>query len=91
MAHTPGPWRVHRNKRLRPSKIESKEGRLCTFHTCDPNIEANARLIAVAPELLEALEATIEWVGSLWPELESLDDWRQTVSKIVAKAKGKVK
>jgi len=45
---------------------------------------------AVVKKLVETLESTIEWVGSSWPELESLDweDWRQTVSKIVAKAKG---
>ena len=56
MTHTPAPWRVYRDMKGRPSKIESPTGRVCTFHPCDKNVESNAKLIAAAPELLEALE-----------------------------------
>ena len=46
MEHTPGPWTVN--------FTPAKDGP--TAETFGPNAEANARLIAAAPELLEALE-----------------------------------
>ena len=61
--HTPGPWDYY----LEPSdhykhKIRSKPGLICqlpgwvTHDELRLEQEANARLIAAAPELLEALE-----------------------------------
>lgn len=53
--HTPGPWHVGPHYK---SDVESRQGRICE---CGPfgseQAEANARLIAAAPELLDALKA----------------------------------
>ena len=65
MTHTPAPWRVYRDMKGRPSKIESPTGRVCTFRPCDKNVESNAKLIAAAPELLEALEICREAITRL--------------------------
>jgi hypothetical protein len=67
MKHTPGPWRVEKSgKRLQIwGDVERfgcpwQEAIAKTNVTSDPFTEhANARLIAAAPELLEALERII--------------------------------
>jgi len=69
--HTPGPWSVWK-KSLDPAGREdwailSSENRIIAeaFWKVETDeympAEANARLIAAAPELLEALEAMAEW------------------------------
>ena len=49
-------------------------------------VEANARLIAAAPELLEAAEEAARW----WGNQESLDSapWIYVIREAIAKAKG---
>ena len=65
MAHTPGPWKVAENLFGNTASyevyanVETKSGkggytRICQITPRDQ--KANARLIAAAPELLEALE-----------------------------------
>lgn len=55
MTHTPGPWHVGPHYTC---DVESREGRVCE---CRPfgsdRADANARLIAAAPDLLEALKS----------------------------------
>lgn len=71
--HTPGPWAVDVSL---PGIVEirdSEKRMLATVYApdylnhpvTDEEAEANARLIALAPELLEALE---EMVESFWSE-----------------------
>ena len=60
--HTPGPWAIYVNA---PSDIVirkmSKDGyELCSIARVSSGY-ANARLIAAAPELLEALKDIAEW------------------------------
>jgi len=61
--HTPGPWQVETNNRCRDTFVGPVMGgqRICeVFHHAtsgNPHL-ANARLIAAAPELLAALQAT---------------------------------
>jgi hypothetical protein len=53
MNHTPGPWTI------RDNSIWSEDGELVeiTGEYCDPERnEANARLIAAAPDLLKGLQ-----------------------------------
>lgn len=67
MAHTPGPWVFEKLRAGTILAIQSGEIRLAEvvkWATVDPiaqsEREANANLLAAAPELLEALEAAIE-------------------------------
>lgn len=74
--HTPGPWRVDRQN---PSPTTGewmiagqKPGYLAEVRDCGSgDVDANARLIAAAPELLEALEHQLAWLISAEVELGS--------------------
>ena len=66
-AHTPGPWVAVPGQ----SPIVIREARfiVCTIPGPWGNewCEANARLIAAAPDLLEACEAALTWVAVATP------------------------
>ena len=67
--HTPGPWEVSEFS----AHVLANETAVCKFesiHGMYPNYTTNARLIAAAPELLEALKDLLE---SAYPPHE-LDD-----------------
>lgn len=65
--HTPGPWNA----------VELEDGNIVTGNTrhcgnvCELDLgtesDANARLIAAAPELLEALERALRWFDGDFP------------------------
>lgn len=65
--HTPGPWKVNGSvitalgdMKLTVASVPCKQDRYALADAAAPTFEvrnANARLIAAAPELLEALEA----------------------------------
>jgi hypothetical protein len=71
VAHTPGPWHLAEAvegkftktnlRRIRSEQEGLEHGAVCEVYGIADGTEAaaNARLIAAAPELLEALEATI--------------------------------
>ena len=90
--HTPGPWEIEPFGDGKMAEIRV-EGRLaCLLHSFSkrPTIEdeANARLIAAAPELLEALQrlsAQCERLRMAW-QLES--DAERTARVVIAKAIG---
>ena len=56
--HTPGPWTLEGYPLTEPSnvRITSKHGTICNIYDCSTEDEANARLIAAAPEMLAVLE-----------------------------------
>ena len=98
MNHTPGLWRVYNNPKADSCEF-AKIGvgaELTDIAFCDlPGISSdeameNARLIAAAPELLEALETLMQFAPNHFTE----DDqyvrgvWRDAAAAI-AKAKGK--
>lgn len=65
--HTPGPWRVNKKVNTSVEQATAPQGMVLICQCEDPdgariNKEdaANARLIAAAPELLEALKAIVE-------------------------------
>lgn len=63
-AHTPGPWEVG-NLDRNGQRVVRGEIEVCTcWHHCvgslEEQMEANARLIAAAPDLLAALAGIIE-------------------------------
>ena len=80
--HTPGPWRVERQNGG-PTAREwiiagAKPGYLAEVGDCGGGCaKANARLIAAAPELLEALEYAIHQI----PELASVPGVKAAITK----------
>lgn len=71
--HTPGPWRIWRHMDpAEPRKIIglSDDG-ICTLDEYNTNDAANARLIAAAPELLQALQACEDYLVARFGD----DNW----------------
>lgn len=99
-AHTPGPWRA-----VRDEVWVGKSRRVCPRVTAGDSLplgedferaKANARLMAAAPELLEALEKFIAWSKAesdhkgttFWERLEMLRDLDASAAAAIAKATG---
>ena len=79
--HTPGPWHTQ------GCTIYAGKNRVAqTWDTCDdlptPTMEADARLIASAPDLLAALELIYSNAG------ESPEWIRSRIGPVIQKAKG---
>lgn len=73
--HTPGPWKIVGTERTYGGEAIGAEGGSWIAITCDFNRydrdaerEANARLIAASPELLEAAQGTLEY----WEFIENV-------------------
>ena len=78
--HTLGPWRVESGPYYRAIRVDGEV--IADVRQIGRSFnESNARLIAAAPELLEALEYAIRQI----PELESVPG----VKAAIAKAKSK--
>lgn len=84
--HTPGPWRYEPGRDGRPPYvIRGTEGGFVVVGMTADRQEADARLIAAAPELLEALSVlyavAAEQLG---------DDWAAVTNAaaVIAKARG---
>ena len=58
--HTPGPWRVIEQDDEMVISSDTSTDDVATVFGGD-SIEANAKLIAAAPSLLEALKGMLEW------------------------------
>ncbi len=56
--HTPGPWKYWHEKGY-VGEINAQNGTLVAGFDTEPN-EDNARLLAAAPELLEALQTALQ-------------------------------
>lgn len=86
--HTPGPW----NCAALPSipllsvhvYVDAKDGK---EPKALPVTEENARLIAAAPELLEAAQAAMNCIGELPPTQARVEAW-QLLTAAIAKATG---
>jgi len=94
--HTPGPWEVQKTSHLeiyitQPHNLPNrKPGFYAEVRRFTPNsaeVEANARLIAAAPEMLKALEMLVEKIKND----EWFEDWSKIATSVIAKAKGKTK
>ena len=93
--HTPGPWHV--GKRFPAGAIyDAKGGEVCGFSNLlhPAEIAANARLIAAAPDLADALRVIIkqaETTRLAFPNAAGRDDWQQVIliaRAALAKAEG---
>jgi hypothetical protein len=58
--HTRGPWNVQPDSKLFAKIGSQANGGIYVAKVQGPDTEANARLIAAAPELLDALRAVYE-------------------------------
>jgi hypothetical protein len=84
MKHTPGPWTYYPESDSSCSAIVAPGAFVCEFIE-SPN-EANARLIAAAPDLLEALEDCLRVVEFL--ASDSCPTTIQNAKAALAKATG---
>ena len=89
MKHTPGPWRIEDGARIMPPHNATqlpiaKMGQL----QHESQIEANARLIAAAPELLEAAELALKVLEQSGMITRQLLDADKELRAAIAKAKG---
>ena len=102
-AHTPAPWLIEWNAAqggdghyITDSKDMGELSRIAAvlFHDDDADGEtrANARLIAAAPQLLEALQTTAanlrSWKAASNSGIKTFDSWLEVVEEAIAKAKG---
>ena len=74
---TKGPYRVSRGAGGEPFSIESEARTIALVKTCGKNTDANARLIAAAPDLYAALAEL----------LDGIDRWDAAVSKTIDTSK----
>ncbi len=95
--HTPGPWRSTGFeyepeagwfvREARDSRYLAIASVRCTYRETE-EIEANARLIAAAPELLEALERALIFIGNTEDEFGDNLECGDIARAAIAKARG---
>ena len=90
MKHTPGPWEISRGVHAYPFSIES-ESKTIGFIKLQTGLqevtEANARLIASAPDLLEACKEILNLLEAEMP-IWYLRYHYNVLSSAIAKATG---
>jgi hypothetical protein len=66
MTHTPGPWRVGAVSTLDPFHhyVNASSGLPIAIVLQHDEREANARLIALAPDMLALCERSLNWLAS---------------------------
>ncbi len=84
--HTPGPWKITHTA-LNGYRVSDSMGWGVAAILKDTNDEANARLIAAAPEMLELLKQIADWP---FPFLSGagIDEVRELAGKMVKKVEG---
>lgn len=97
--HTPGPWHVHTMKSKAGFRIDSAgdewQWLAEVFQAPDKESEgeANARLIAAAPEMLEALKDITQWAQGYHDAYSCSNAGSKCIiclaEKAIAKAEGK--
>ena len=87
--HTPGPWYAESGHKQQNGQVywQITDGNDAImqnqFCWCQGSHEANARLIAAAPDLLEALEAALNEADGV-----KITAWEDAARAAIAKARG---
>lgn len=81
--HTPGPWTIDWSSAHQT--INSEDKTICNIHPptfdADEEDRANARLIAAAPEMLNALDTAIQHLSKHGMSPELIKDLKQVYDK----------
>ena len=86
--HTPGPWRAT-EKTITAPETEDRLGMECRLYGGNgSDNRANARLIAGAPEMLEALKAYEAWADKTICKDVELSGIRKQIRAAIARATG---
>ena len=77
-AHTEGEWRVGNHDKAGQRIVRNEHIEICTcWHhsvgSIEKEMEANARLIAAAPDMLDSLEGMLELWAITHPEMSDDD------------------
>lgn len=98
--HTPGPWFVAEAGLFKVASITHSTGIYADEMSSDESIQADARLIAAAPDLLEALQGLLNVVNDSrgvagyhlngdtaeWDEFYEVDAARAAITKATGSA-----
>ena len=95
-AHTPAPWHFKKLAMHDGGHVvmfTAQNGQRTHRLDCAGEFkEADARLIAAAPQLLEALQTTAanlrSWKAANGGGIKTFDSWLEVVEEAIAKAKG---
>ena len=77
--HTPGPWRYDYEPGYCGEIIASNGQTICTF--ADEPLPSNARLIAAAPDLLDALQAIEKYMRADFDDMPMSGKARAAIAK----------
>ena len=87
--HTPGPWRAEKDETAEVWDIKCNLGTVAMTDDLSPKTnEANARLIASAPELLEALKNLVSMGWNDSPLCKVYEKEIQAAEKAISQAEG---
>lgn len=82
--HTPGPWSINYDCEYAKHGQLSIETNDFFIALVDAGViaqQANARLIAAAPELLQALQGMVDYYGTASANIEALEAARAALAK----------
>jgi hypothetical protein len=85
--HTPGPWAHENYQGVIHVFVDNQGGTPSVCKLIGPDKEANARLIAAAPDLLEALSDVVKFWDSIVPT-DCVNDMHIKARAAIAKATG---
>ena len=84
--HTPGPWHVINEWNVSGPEYEVANGSIMVRD--DDESAANARIIAAAPDLLEALEMALNFIANTESEMGETLQSGDAARAAIAKARG---
>ena len=90
--HTPGPWKTTHSE-VNGYRVSDSTGWGVAVVLKDTNDEANARLIAAAPQMLEALQTAFDLLKeyqSMYQHPDNIDPEIDEIEAVLMAAKGEV-